>query len=69
MDEFFFWLNKYLSKFYFKGLECCSDSLISFHYVNLKELLVFDKILKAKSFRSVNFTFEQLKINFYDMNI
>ena len=49
----------------FKGLNCCSDTSISFHKIKLKQMLIFNDILKRNILGTLNYTFEHLKDEFY----
>ena len=49
----------------FKGLNCCSDTSISFHKIRLKQMLIFNDILKRNTLGALNYTFEHLKDEFY----
>jgi len=56
------------SRFYSKGLNCCSDTSISFHYMSVKEIVKLSSIIKdfnvSDSNNSQNLTFKHILDNF-----
>ncbi len=50
--------------YFFQGLNCCSDSSISFHYMSPVEMLKMSILLNSKS----NYTIKELSYDLYQYN-